>query len=49
VGRGRGALSAGGGKYGARGSPVIEPLRMSFEVECPVAHAFDVWTNKISR
>jgi hypothetical protein len=28
---------------------VIEPLRMSFEVECPVAHAFDVWTNKISR
>jgi uncharacterized protein YndB with AHSA1/START domain len=28
---------------------VIEPLRMSFEVGCPVAHAFDVWTNKISR
>jgi hypothetical protein len=28
---------------------VIEPLRMSFQVGCPVAHAFDVWTNKISR
>jgi uncharacterized protein YndB with AHSA1/START domain len=28
---------------------VIEPLRMSFEVDCPAEHAFDVWTNKISR
>jgi uncharacterized protein YndB with AHSA1/START domain len=28
---------------------VIEPLRMSFEVGCPAAHAFDVWTSKISR
>jgi Activator of Hsp90 ATPase homolog 1-like protein len=28
---------------------VIEPLRMSFEVGCPAEHAFDVWTNKISR
>lgn len=28
---------------------MIEPLRMSFQVGCPVAHAFDVWTNKISR
>jgi uncharacterized protein YndB with AHSA1/START domain len=28
---------------------VIEPLRLSFEVGCPAAHAFDVWTNKISR
>jgi len=23
---------------------MIEPLRMSFVVECPVDHAFDVWT-----
>ena len=28
---------------------MIEPLRMSFEVSCPVAHAFDVWTSKIAR
>ena len=28
---------------------MIEPLRMSFEVDCPAEHAFDVWTNKISR
>ena len=27
----------------------MEPLRMSFEVDCPAEHAFDVWTNKISR
>ena len=28
---------------------MIEPLRMSFEVSCPVDHAFDVWTSKIAR
>jgi uncharacterized protein YndB with AHSA1/START domain len=28
---------------------VIEPLRMSFEVACPVERAFQVWTGKISR
>jgi uncharacterized protein YndB with AHSA1/START domain len=28
---------------------VIEPLRMSFEVACPAAHAFEVWTSRISR
>jgi hypothetical protein len=27
---------------------VIEPLRLSFEVACSAAHAFDVWTSKIS-
>jgi uncharacterized protein YndB with AHSA1/START domain len=27
---------------------VIEPLRLAFEVSCPVTHAFDVWTRKIS-
>ena len=27
---------------------MIEPLRLSFEVGCPVAHAFEVWTNRIS-
>jgi uncharacterized protein YndB with AHSA1/START domain len=27
---------------------VIEPLRMSFDVACPAAHAFDVWTQRIS-
>ena len=26
---------------------MIEPLRMSFEVGCGQAHAFDVWTGKI--
>ena len=25
----------------------IEPLRLEFEVACPVAHAFDVWTERI--
>jgi uncharacterized protein YndB with AHSA1/START domain len=28
---------------------VIEPLRLAFEVDCPPAHAFDVWTRQISR
>jgi uncharacterized protein YndB with AHSA1/START domain len=26
---------------------VIEPLRLSFEVACPMAHAFTVWTSGI--
>lgn len=26
---------------------MIPPLRVSFEVDCPPAHAFDVWTNRI--
>lgn len=28
---------------------MIEPLRLSFEVEAPVDHAFDTWTNGIGR
>lgn len=28
---------------------MIEPLRLSFEVECPAEHAFEVWTAKIAR
>jgi len=28
---------------------MIEPLRMTFEVACPVEHAFEVWTAKTSR
>jgi uncharacterized protein YndB with AHSA1/START domain len=27
---------------------VIEPLRTSFEVDCPAAHAFEVWTAKFA-
>ncbi len=27
---------------------MIEPLRMSFDVNCPVDHAFDVWTRRTS-
>ena len=27
---------------------MIEPLRFSFQVECPAEHAFDVWTRRIS-
>lgn len=27
---------------------MIEPLRLSFEVECDVAHAFTAWTGQIS-
>jgi uncharacterized protein YndB with AHSA1/START domain len=27
---------------------MIEPLRMSFDVDCPVDHAFDVWTRRTS-
>jgi uncharacterized protein YndB with AHSA1/START domain len=26
---------------------VIEPIRLAFEVRCPAAHAFDVWTGGI--
>jgi Activator of Hsp90 ATPase homolog 1-like protein len=28
---------------------MIEPLRYSFEVKCPVEHAFDVWTARTSQ
>lgn len=28
---------------------MIEPIRLQFEVACPVAHAFAVWTDRIAR
>ena len=28
---------------------MIEPIRLAFEVDCPVDHAFEVWTADISR
>lgn len=28
---------------------MIEPLRLSFEVDCPAEHAFAVWTTQIAR
>jgi uncharacterized protein YndB with AHSA1/START domain len=28
---------------------VIEPIRLSFEVDCPVDHAFEVWTERIAQ
>jgi uncharacterized protein YndB with AHSA1/START domain len=28
---------------------VIQPIRLSFEVECPVEHAFEVWTGRIAQ
>jgi uncharacterized protein YndB with AHSA1/START domain len=28
---------------------VIEPIRLEFEVDCPVEHAFDVWTGRIDQ
>jgi uncharacterized protein YndB with AHSA1/START domain len=28
---------------------LIEPIRLSFEVDCPVDHAFDVWTARIGQ
>jgi hypothetical protein len=27
---------------------VIEPLRFTYEISCPVDHAFDVWTKQIA-
>jgi len=27
---------------------MIEPLRMSFDVDCTVDHAFDIWTHRTS-
>ena len=46
----RDAVPAAGGEHRAaarRGHAVvtIEPLRLSFEIECPPDHAFDVWTH----
>jgi uncharacterized protein YndB with AHSA1/START domain len=29
--------------------PPIEPIRLTFEVSCPVELAFDVWTNQLAR
>ena len=28
---------------------MIEPIRLTFEVDCPVEHAFDVWTGRIGQ
>lgn len=28
---------------------MIDPIRLTFEVACPVEHAFDTWTRKIGR
>jgi uncharacterized protein YndB with AHSA1/START domain len=28
---------------------MLEPIRLSFEVDCPAGHAFDVWTTHIGR
>jgi uncharacterized protein YndB with AHSA1/START domain len=28
---------------------VIEPIRLSFEVDCPADHAFEVWTARIAQ
>lgn len=28
---------------------MIEPIRLTFEVACPVDHAFDVWTSRIDQ
>jgi uncharacterized protein YndB with AHSA1/START domain len=28
---------------------VIEPIHLAFEVDCPVDHAFDVWTARIAQ
>lgn len=28
---------------------MIEPIRLTFEVDCPVDHAFDVWTGRIAQ
>lgn len=28
---------------------MIEPIHLAFEVECPVDHAFDVWTTRIAQ
>jgi hypothetical protein len=33
----------------AREAANIEPLRLSFEVNCDAEHAFDVWTGQIGR
>jgi uncharacterized protein YndB with AHSA1/START domain len=27
---------------------MIEPLRLSYEIDCPPEHAFDVWTTRLS-
>ncbi|MGZ4756774.1 MAG: SRPBCC family protein [Acidimicrobiia bacterium] len=27
---------------------MIEPLRLSYEINCPAQHAFDVWTTRLS-
>ena len=26
----------------------IDPLRLSFEIDCPADHAFDVWTTRLA-
>lgn len=28
---------------------MIEPIRLAFDVDCPVEHAFDVWTARIAQ
>ena len=47
VGRGRRPLPARRREHDARA--VIEPIRLAFDVDAPPAHAFDVWTARISQ
>ena len=50
LGRGRGAVPARRREHRRRAArAVIEPIRLAFEVDCPVDHAFDVWTAGIDQ
>ena len=45
LGRRRGAVPARRREHDRRAArPVIEPIRLTFEVACPPEHAFEVWT-----
>src|SRR3984957_18326148 len=47
MGRGRGAFPTGGREHDAAPAAMTDPLRISFDVDCPPDHAFTVWTSKI--
>ena len=50
LGRRRGPVSTGRSECAAHTTrTVIDPIRLTFEVDCPVEHAFEVWTARIAQ
>src|SRR5262249_40571272 len=46
LGRGRSSLPTCSGQHGTAPPPMIEPLRLRFDVDCSPTEAFNLWTTR---